>query len=377
MKAWVYDKKKKDPDGVYIYQREVPVPTPPKKYVLLKVLGVSVCGTDEHLFRGDHPEVCDGTIPGHECYGEVIELGEGVAKGEGATGVKVGDRIVAESHYVVDGCVGDGVLGYMGPANADGERIPAIHGAYADYIVVPDYCCNVLPDGPLHAGFWPSLLEGMGNDYYIVHWMKQAGLLRGTIGVIGAGPHGLCTQLFARELAEEPLTLVSLEVSAYRRGFSRGFGVADMTASSLDPEIEDIIAEATDGKGFDVVIDGAGVREEVLDFAFDHTRDGGTTVLFALYDNPAITVAGHKPNELIFSKAEKTIEYKGKTINAKGITGREGIWQPLIRLAHESATIRSRMMDIVTVKGSLEKLREDTIHAHPEVMKRAYSPFAG
>ena len=115
MKAWVYEKKNKDPEGVYIYQREVPVPEPSKGFVLLKVLGVSVCGTDEHLFRGEHPEVHEGTIAGHEYYGEVVELGEGAA------GVKVGDRIAGESHYLLNGHTGEGVIGYMGPLDARGD----------------------------------------------------------------------------------------------------------------------------------------------------------------------------------------------------------------------------------------------------------------
>ncbi|MBN1917834.1 MAG: alcohol dehydrogenase catalytic domain-containing protein [Verrucomicrobia bacterium] len=371
MNAWVYDNTGKDPDGVYIYRREVPMPRPAPGYVLLKVLGVSVCGTDEHLFRGDHPEVAPGTIPGHEYYGEVVELGKG------AKGVKVGDRIAGESHYVVDGHVGDGVIGYMGPRTQEGKRIAAIAGAYAEYLTVPDYCCNTLPAGPLHTEFWPSLIEGMGNDYYIVHWIKQAGRLKGTIGVIGAGPHGLCSQLFAKELADEPVRIVSLEVSSYRRGFSRGFGVADFTVNSLDPHIKAIVAELTDGKGFDVVIDGAGVRREVLEFALDNTREGGCTVLFALYDDPTILVDGRKPNELIFDKIETAITHKGKRITVKGVTGREGIWRPLIELVHESSEIRRKVMSIVTVKGALEQLRDDTIHANPEVMKRAYRPFGG
>lgn len=369
MKAWVYEKKKKDPEGVYIYEREVPVPEPSKGSVLLKVLGVSVCGTDEHLFRGDHPEVHEGTIAGHEYYGEVVELGRG------ASGVKVGDRIAGESHYLLNGHTGEGVIGYMGPLDARGERVPAIPGAYAEYLAVPDYCCNVLPNGPLLTAFWPSLLEGMGNDYYIAHWLKESGRLRGTIAIIGAGPHGLFTQLFARELAEEPIRIVALEVSAYRRGFSRGFGEADVTVSSLDSSIEEIIAELTGGQGFDVVVDSAGVRKEVLDFAFDHTRDGGATVLFALYDDPAVMINGRKPNELIFDKAEMPITHKGKRIVVKGITGREGIWPPLIETVHESEAIRKKVMRIATVKGPLERLREDTISAHPEVMKRAYHPF--
>ena len=124
-----------------------------------------------------------------------------------------------------------------------------------------------------------------------------------------------------------------------------------------------------------MVIDVAGVRREVLDFSLDHTREGGTTVLFALYDDPAITIDGHKPNDLIFDKTELPITHKGRRIVVKGITGREGIWRPLIQVVHESATIRRKMMSIVTVKGSLEGLRDDTIHAHPEVMKRAYRPF--
>ena len=367
MKAWVLERKQGE--KVHISLEDVSVPKVPEKYVLLKILGVSVCGTDEHMFIGENQHTPDGTVPGHEFFGEIIELGKG------AKGVKTGQKVAGESHYFVDGCVGDGVIGFQGPRDKSGSRIKPINGAYAEYIAIPDYCANVLPEGPVLTEFWPSLLEGLGNDYFIAHWLKKAGLMRGNSLVVGCGPHGLFTQMFLRLWLADSSKLIGFEVDPYRRGYARGASIADAVINPLDPNSRERVEDTIGGTEFDVVVDTAGMRQSVLDMCFDYTKDGGTLVLFGLYSDPSIKVEGRAINDIIFDMSELAVEWKGKKIKVKGITGREGIWPSMIKDVNETAYIREKVMNTCEVKGPLERLRDDTLTLDRELMKRAYKPF--
>ena len=361
--------REQNPENVYITLREIPIPEVRDDYVLLKVLGVSVCGTDEHMFVGENLHTPSGTVPGHEFFGEIVELGKKVK------GLEVGQKIAGESHYFVDGCEGDGVIGFQGPRGKGGKRINPINGAYAEYIAIPAYCANVLPEGPVLTDFWPSLLEGLGNDYYTAHWMKQNGIMKGNALIIGAGPHGLFTQLFLRLWMPDSSKIVAFEVDPYRRGYSRGAAIADATLNSFAPGIEGQIGDIIGGTEFDVVIDTAGMRQSVLDMCFDYTKDGGTLILFGLYSDPSVKIQGRTINDIIFDKLSLVADWKGKKVRVQGITGREGIWPSMIKDVNESAYIRKKVMNTCEIKGPLEHLRDDTLHLDKELMKRGYLPF--
>src|SRR6186713_2349663 len=118
MKAWVYRKDKADDKGLHLYREDIPMPHPEANQVLVKVEKVSVCGTDESLFKGDLKRVPDGVVPGHEYYGEIVELGSNVK------GLHTGMRIAGESHYRVPGISDEGIIGLWGPEAKKGESLP-------------------------------------------------------------------------------------------------------------------------------------------------------------------------------------------------------------------------------------------------------------
>lgn len=67
---------------------EVPVPTPGRGQILVKIAASGVCHTDLHAAEGDWPvKPSLPFIPGHEGVGYVAAVGEGV------TAVKEGDRV--------------------------------------------------------------------------------------------------------------------------------------------------------------------------------------------------------------------------------------------------------------------------------------------
>jgi len=370
MKAWVFNRRENS-DKVYIDLSEIPVPEVQDDYVLLKVLGVSVCGTDEHMFKGENSHTPTGTVPGHEFFGEIVEIGSKVR------GLRVGQKVAGESHYVVPGCGGDGVIGFQGPRGKNGKRIKPINGAYAEYVAIPAACANVLPDGPILTEFWPSMLEGLGNDYYMAHWIREKDLMKGNVLIVGAGPHGLFTQIFLRLWMPDSSKLVAFEIDPYRRGYSRGTAVADATLDSLDPNIKEHVGDVIGGTEFDVVIDIAGMRQSVLDMCFDYVKDGGMLILFGLYSDPSIKLNGRKMNDIIFDKSGMIVDWKGKRVNVQGISGREGIWPAMIETVNETAYLRKKVMNTCEIKGSLERLRDDTLLPDRELMKRAYLPFKG
>ena len=78
-----------------------PEPEPGLGDVKIRVLTTGICGTDLHIQAWDDWAAGASTrplIPGHEFYGEVVEIGEDVRD------VKVGDRVSGEGHIVCGIC---------------------------------------------------------------------------------------------------------------------------------------------------------------------------------------------------------------------------------------------------------------------------------
>ena len=55
---------------------------------IIKVTACAICGSDLHLMGGFVPEMKSGDVLGHECMGEVVEVGRENKR------LKVGDRVV-------------------------------------------------------------------------------------------------------------------------------------------------------------------------------------------------------------------------------------------------------------------------------------------
>ena len=77
MKAMILSKRGPvGPDSLIL--KEIPVPSPGRGEVLIRVRSCGVCRTDLHVVEGDLPGVSPGTIPGHEIVGEIAGIGEEV-----------------------------------------------------------------------------------------------------------------------------------------------------------------------------------------------------------------------------------------------------------------------------------------------------------
>jgi glycine C-acetyltransferase len=366
MRAWVY-RRDKQPGGGHLSLEQVEVPAPKPGELLVRIKGVSVCGTDEDLFRGKFAHAHDGTIPGHELFGEIVGIGENVR------GFKMGQKVVAESHYILPGYKEEGIIGLWGPRVNHDQYLLPVNGGYAEYTAIPTYCAHVVPDVLAGSEFLPSLLEGIGNDCLVAKHLFD-NRLTGRVAVVGCGYHGLVTQQFAKTFGVR--RLVAFEIDPARLERAKAFG-ADAAVDARSPDVDQQVAELTDGEGFDAVVDVAGGSRAVLDQCLRLVKDGGTVVLFGLYGDPSIKLNGLPINDIIFHKMEFAINHDGKRVHVHGITGREGVWPYLIDTVASSQKLQHKIMQLITVMGPLEKLGPDTLSFDPhKVIKRAYLPFS-
>ena len=65
---------------------------------IIKVSSCAICGSDLHLMNGVIPSMESGDIVGHECMGEVVEVGRD------NKALKVGDRVVVPFTIACGAC---------------------------------------------------------------------------------------------------------------------------------------------------------------------------------------------------------------------------------------------------------------------------------
>jgi threonine 3-dehydrogenase len=251
----------------------VPDPTPGPEEVIIKVRRVAVCGTDLHIYgwdRWSQGRIKPPLIFGHEFVGEVVALG---ARAEG---VKLGDVVACETHVACGVCH----LCRRGLMHVC-ERVQILgvdrSGAYAEFVAVPARNCWPIPAGmSLEVA---SALEPLGNAVHTV----LAGEIAGCSALVtGCGPIGLFSIAVARACGAGPI--VASDVNPYRLDLAKKIG-ADVV---IDASKEDVAArtrEATDGRGADVVLEMSG-HPSAIRQGLAAIRNAGRMSLLGLPSDP-------------------------------------------------------------------------------------------
>lgn len=237
---------------------------PPAGWALVAVSHVGICGTDYHIFEGKHPFLAYPRIMGHEVSGTVIEVGEDVD-------LAVGEAVVVNPYLACGKCI---ACRQGKPNCCVMIEVLGVHrdGAMCEQILVPAQ--NLYPANGL------SLADAAAVEFLAIgaHAVRRSLADPGARTlVIGAGPIGLGTALFAR-IAGLDVTL--LDMSAERLGFAEnelGFATLDGSRGAA----ADLVREATGGDGFDVVFDATGNTRSVQS-AFAHVAHGGALVLVSV-----------------------------------------------------------------------------------------------
>lgn len=242
-----------------------PLPgSPPEGWALIDVAHVGICGTDFHIFQGKHPYLAYPRVMGHEVSGTVVEV-------NGPATVAVGQDVIVNPYLSCGKCV---ACRQGKPNCCVSIQVLGVHrdGAMAEQILVPVQ--NLLPTNGL------SLVEAATVEFLAIgaHAVRRSMVFGGNRAlVIGAGPIGLATAIFAR-IAKQHVTV--MDVSSERLAFvGRELGL--LVLDGMKGGLLERISERTAGAGFDVVYDATG-NSHSMQSAFAYVAHGGVMVMVSV-----------------------------------------------------------------------------------------------
>ncbi|MBD8548941.1 zinc-binding alcohol dehydrogenase family protein [Sphingomonas sp. CFBP 8760] len=245
-----------------VHDRPMPLRGPGE--VLVRIRRVGVCGTDYHIFGGNQPYLNYPRVMGHELAGTVEEADADAA-------LVPGDVVTILPYLSCGKCVAC----QRGKPNCCTRlEVLGVHrdGGMAEYFSVPR--AAVIPVNDL------SLDQAAMVEFLAIgaHAVRRAGVMADARTlVVGAGPIGVATALFARH---EGARVTLADTDADRLGQARRLtDIADTVL--VDDAIADVLASRTDGEFFDVVFDATG-NARAIETGFAYVAHGGTYVLVSI-----------------------------------------------------------------------------------------------
>ncbi|MGA7317007.1 MAG: galactitol-1-phosphate 5-dehydrogenase [Silvibacterium sp.] len=328
---------------------EMPRPVPGPGEVLVRIAACGICGSDVHGYDGSSGRRIPPLVMGHEAAGTVAGIGHGVRQ------FNAGDRVTFDSTVYCGECeycqVGDVNLcdnrQVVGVSCGDYRR----HGAFAEYVVVPERIVYRLPD---ELGFTEAaMLEAIS---VALHAVRVAELKGGeTAFVIGAGMIGLLTLQAANALGCSRVFVADLDATRLR--LAREMGAAETIDVSGAAMLAEVL-RLSGGKGVDVVFEAVG-REQTVTAAIDSVRKGGTVVLIG-----NITPEVKLPLQKVVSRQ----------IRLQGTAASSGEYPEAIELARTGAI---RVKPLITAVVPLEEGPQwfERLHkGEPNLMKVVLTP---
>lgn len=243
--------------------RDIKKPIPKNNEVLIKVAYVGICGSDVHYY--EHGRIGDFIVDsplilGHECSGEIIELGNDVKK------YKIGDKVVVEPGYGCNTCDFCKKGQYNLCDKMTFMATPPINGAFAEYITYKEDMIFPLPESM-------SLIEGaLIEPLAIGIYAASKGSVQPNQKVLvqGAGCIGLVSMMACMAYGTKDITVTDV------------LDVRLQKASELGAKkVVNVKSEKLDIFDFDVVIDCVGL-ESTMKTAIDHCKKGATIVLVGM-----------------------------------------------------------------------------------------------
>src|SRR5947208_13270940 len=312
---------------------EVPVPAPGPGEIVLKVAAASICGTDQHIYQWNEWAAQRRRTPitfGHEVAGHVVATGPEVHH------ITEGAFVSGEGHVFCGFCI-QCRKGRM--HICENLRILGVDfdGGFSDYVVIPER--NAWEVDPRIPPDVASIHDPFGNAVHTV--FKGAGddVATSTVVVLGCGPIGLFAVGVAR--AAGARQVLAVEPNEFRRGLAKQMG-ADVV---IDPKAQDpveVVREATDGHGAEVVLEMSGVPG-VIQQGTRMLAGAGRMALLGLPNGP-VTI--ELTEQVIFKEARLF-----------GVTGREifSTWE------QTSTLLATGMVDptpVITHRFGLEEFEE-------------------
>ncbi|HTV90732.1 MAG TPA: alcohol dehydrogenase [Stellaceae bacterium] len=269
--------------GKPLEMREYADPEPQGEEVLLRVEAAGVCHSDVHLWDG-HFDLGDGkqismasrgmSLPftmGHEIAGEVVALGPH------ASGVEVGDKVVA---YPWIGC-GECAVCRRGEellCNNPRTLGTRVAGGYGSHVIVPHGRYLLPYSGVPQALAATYTCSGITAFSALKKTREHVASADDHVVIIGAGGVGGSAVHIAP--AAVPGKIVVADIDAQKRAHARQMG-AVATIDNAAPDAVRQVMQATGG-GAAAAIDFVG-SPQTMAFGINALRKGGKLVMVGLY----------------------------------------------------------------------------------------------
>lgn len=294
-----------------IEYREIAAPKAAAGEIVIRPRRIGICGSDLHVFKGEHPLVAFPLVQGHEFSGFVVEVGPG------AVGFAPGELVTVQP-AIGCGCCARCREGRF----AQCDRLQFIGGALEGagselFSVRADHAVK------LRSGTDPDDAAMVEPLSVAVHAVRLAGdVARRSVLVVGGGTIGNLTAQTARLFGAA--RVVVAETNPFRRRLAEqlGFETHDPAGESDDAAL----------RGFDVAFECVG-NEAPLDLCIDRVRRGGRVVILGVY--------GRSPAVRMIAVQDKEVQLVGALMydwddyaTAVGLVEQAGIELKLLRSHH-------------------------------------------
>ena len=265
--------------------RDVPVPRVADNEVLVKVMEIGVCGSDVHVYHGQHPYTPYPVVQGHEVSCEVESFGKDVR------GFSKGDKVTIEPQVSCGTCYScrHGLYNICDKLKVLGFQTT---GTASDYFAVPAAKLVRLPSAMSHRE--GAMIEPLS---VAVRAVKQAGDVKGKkILVLGAGPIGNLVAQTAKGLGAAKVMIADLNDFRLKKAGECGVDYL------VNPGRQDLAAEVLDKFGADeradAIFECAG-SNATMDAAINIARKGTPLVVVAVFGKKvSLDLAKVNENEL-------------------------------------------------------------------------------
>ena len=245
--------------------------------LLIKIKRVCICGSDNHIYNEGIIAKSDVVLPfilGHECSGEVIEIGKNV------TGFKKGDRVTVEPSSFCGKCE----FCRSGRYNmCDSYRFlaapPDNQGAFCEMISHDYHNCFLLPDNMTYEeGAIVEPLAIIVQAFEISNFKVNDDVL-----IHGAGPIGLLALMLLRAMGAGKCIITDL--NDYKLNIAKRLG-ADFTINVLKNNVVSITDSLTNSSGIPVIFDTVGMSKTLSD-SISTSGKNATIVVIGISDDKA------------------------------------------------------------------------------------------
>lgn len=244
--------------------------------IMLKIQRIGICGSDMHVFHGEHPATPYPVIQGHE-YSAIVD-----SVGKDVSAVKPGMKVTAWPQLVCGVCgpCKRGQYNACQKLKVQGFQAP---GVAQDFFIVPEE--RIIPLGENMTLEQGALVEPAAVGAHSTS--RTTGIEGKNVVVSGAGTIGNLVAQFAKARGANKVLITDL--SDFRLEIAQKCGI-DGTLNVKNTTFEEGIETFFDGEGFQVGFEAAGVQPS-LDSLIANVEKGGDVVILGVYSkNPTVNM---------------------------------------------------------------------------------------